>query len=144
VLGTLSIQMRLDWRRLGASSQTCTSLRCTRLSGPVPRLACSMNSLLSGKVGAVATIIYRTVRWSSRARANGRQRNQRATRGPRQRSPGRTRLSDVPRGSLLQRPASPEKEGNHAPLTVRWGTGLSGAPMDRRQLLPFKWSSNGS
>jgi hypothetical protein len=27
---------------------------------------------------------------------------------------------------------------------VRWWTGLSGAPTDRRQLLPTKWSSNGS
>jgi hypothetical protein len=29
-------------------------------------------------------------------------------------------------------------------FTLRWCTGLSGAPTDRRQLLPSKWSSNGS
>jgi hypothetical protein len=64
--------------------------------------------------------------------------------GPRQRSPGRTRLSGVPRGSWLQRSASPEKEGDRVLFTDRWCTGLSGAPTDRRQLLPSKWSSNGS
>jgi hypothetical protein len=37
------------------------------------------------------------------------------------------------------------KEGRKSGLfTFRWGSGLSGAPMDRRQLLPTKWSSNGS
>jgi hypothetical protein len=33
VLGTLSNQKRLDWRSLATPSQTCTSLRCTGLSG---------------------------------------------------------------------------------------------------------------
>jgi hypothetical protein len=54
--------------------------------------------------------------------ANGRQRDQRATRGPSQRSLGRTGLSDVhwtvsgvPRGPRAQRSASPEKEGDRAP-----------------------------
>jgi hypothetical protein len=47
-------------------------------------------------------------------------------------------------GSWLQRTASPKKEGNRALLTVRWCTGLSSAPTDRRQLKPSKWSSNGS
>jgi hypothetical protein len=46
--------------------------------------------------------------------ANGRQHNQRATRGLLQRSPGHTELSGVPRASWLQRTASPEKEGNRA------------------------------
>jgi hypothetical protein len=60
----LSNQKRLNWRRLAVPSQTCSSLRCTILSGecPVPTLARSTNSLLSGKVGRVTTIIHRTVR----------------------------------------------------------------------------------
>jgi hypothetical protein len=96
-------------------SQTCSSLRCTILSGecPVPTLARSTNSLLSGKVGRVTTIIHRTVRCASRARTNGRQRNQRATRGSSQRSPGHVGLSGVPRGSWLQWSSSLEKEGDH-------------------------------
>ena len=32
----------------------------------------------------------------------------------------------------------------HVLFTVRWCTRLSGAPTDRRQELPTKWSSNGS
>jgi hypothetical protein len=61
-------------------------------------LACSTNSPLSRKVGGVAAIIHRTVWCGSRACANGRQRNQRATRGLCQRSPGHTGLSSVLRG----------------------------------------------
>jgi hypothetical protein len=54
--------------------------------------------------------------------ANGRQRDQRATHGPSQRSLGRTRLSGVhqtvsgaPRRPKAQRSASPEKERDRAP-----------------------------
>jgi hypothetical protein len=80
--------------------------------------------------------------------ANSRLRNQRATRGPRQRSVGHTGQCPVrqpdsrPNGRL--RPIS--KEIVHRTLTVhvRWCTGLSGAPLDRRQDLPSKLISNGS
>jgi hypothetical protein len=150
VLGTLSNQMRLDWRSLAKSSQTCTSLRRTGQC-PVLRLAHATNSLLSGKVGGGgATIIHRivrcapTIQWASCARANGRQRNQRATRDLRQRSPGYTGLSGVPRGSWLQQSALPKKEGDRTLFTVQWCTGLSGVLTKRRQLWPSKWSSNGS
>jgi hypothetical protein len=47
--------------------------------------------------------------------ANGRQRDQRATRVPSQRSLGRTGLSGAPRGPMAQRSASPDKEGDRAP-----------------------------
>jgi hypothetical protein len=50
----------------------------------------------------------------------------------------------VPRALRLQQSASLEKEGNRTLFPVRWGTGLSGAPTDRRQLWPSKGSSNGS
>jgi hypothetical protein len=37
------------------------------------------------------------------------------------------------------------KEGNKScTVHVQWCTGLSGAPTDRRQELPTRWSSNGS
>jgi hypothetical protein len=51
--------------------------------------------------------------------ANDRTRDQRATRGLRQRSSGRTGLSGVPWGRWLQRSASPNKEGIRTLLTVR-------------------------
>jgi hypothetical protein len=54
--------------------------------------------------------------------ANGRQRNQRATRGPRQRSVGHTRLSSVhwtvsgaPMEPKVQWSGAPDKEGDRAP-----------------------------
>jgi hypothetical protein len=90
------------------------------------------------------TKIHRFVRCASCAHANGRSRDQRATHGLRQRSPDRTGLSGVPRGRWLQRSASPNKEVHHALFTVRWCTGLSGAPTDIRQPEPSKWNSNGS
>jgi hypothetical protein len=87
------------------------------------------NLLLSGIGEGVVAKIHRTVRWCtglsgepSVPAANGRQRDQRATRGPSQRSLGRTGLSGVqqtvsgvPRGPKVQRLASPEKEGDRAP-----------------------------
>jgi hypothetical protein len=87
------------------------------------RLARSTNSLLSIKVGDVVAKIHQTVRCApdcpvSQQRpchksAEQSACNQRTTRGQRQRSPGHTRLSGVPRGSWLQWSASPNKKGNH-------------------------------
>jgi hypothetical protein len=75
--------------------------------------------------------------------ANGRPRDQRATRGPCQRSVGHTRLSGVhrtvsgaPTGPEAERSVVPHMEGDRAPdcySAIRWCTGLSGAPLDRRQ-----------
>jgi hypothetical protein len=53
MLGTLSNRMRLDWRSLAKSSQTCTSLRCTGLSGvhrtvSGAQAGLATNSLFSG------------------------------------------------------------------------------------------------
>jgi hypothetical protein len=54
----------------------------------------------------------------------------------------RTRLSGAPKktiqsGDFLSRPV-------HVLFTIWWCTGLSGAPTNRRQELPTKWSSNSS
>jgi hypothetical protein len=71
VLGTVSKQMRVDWRSLVESIQTCTSLPCTRLSGvhqtaSGAQAGSTANSLLSGiGEGAVAKN-HRTVRWCTR------------------------------------------------------------------------------
>jgi hypothetical protein len=60
--------MRLDWRSLAKSSQTCTSLRCTGLSG-VHRIVsdaqagAATNSLLSGIAKDTLAKIHWTVRW---------------------------------------------------------------------------------
>jgi hypothetical protein len=79
--------------------------------------------------------------------ANGRQHDQRATRGPSQRSPSRTGLSGVhrtvssaPRGPKAQRLAVPDKKGDRAPDMDY------SCPVvhDRRQEFPSKWNSNGS
>jgi hypothetical protein len=112
--------MKLDWRSLAKSSQTCTSLRCTGQC-PMHRLVQQRTRCSREIAKGVAAKIHRTVRWANNARTNGRQRDQRATRGQSQQSLGRTRLfgvhrtvSDVPRGPKAQRSALPEKERNRA------------------------------
>jgi hypothetical protein len=89
----------------------------------------TVNRLLSGKERCDVAIIHRTVRWCTRLSneptapaANGRLRDQRATRGPRQRSVGHTGLSSVhrtvsgaPTSPKDQRSAVPGMEGNRAP-----------------------------
>jgi hypothetical protein len=89
----------------------------------------AMNSSLSGKEKSDVTIIHRTVRWctglsgeSTAPATNGRPRDQRATRGPHQRSVGHTGLSGVhlivsgaPTGPEDQRSTAPDMEGDRAP-----------------------------
>jgi hypothetical protein len=62
---------------------------------------------------------------------------------PGQRSEGGTGLSGAPTAPSLQRSAAPKQERNPH-RTVRWCTGLSGAPGDRRQELPSWNALNGS
>jgi hypothetical protein len=85
-----------------------------------------VNKPLSGKVWRRKAIIHRTVRWCiglsgepTIVCANGRPRNPRATRGPRQRSARGTGLSGMhrtvssaPTAPELQRSSTPEKEGD--------------------------------
>jgi hypothetical protein len=99
--------MRLDWRNLAKSSQTCTSLRCTGLSSVHRTVfgaqAGARDELAAlGKSWGAAAIIHWIVQCApdcpvSQLRPRQRrQRNQWATRGLRQWSPGRTRLFSVP------------------------------------------------
>jgi hypothetical protein len=102
-----------------------TRLKITGLSGGAPDCPVSLqrprpspsatNSSLSGRPKSAAAKIHRTVRWVIAARANGHQRNQRATRGPRQRSVGHTGLSGAPTRPPAQQTDAPEKEGDRAP-----------------------------
>jgi hypothetical protein len=147
---------------LAKSSQTCTSLRYTGLSGvhqtvSGAQVGAPANMPLSVKTQRAAAKIHRTIRCAPDCTVSQSRPNQRsATRstGDTWTSPTvershrtircATGLSGVTRRSWLQRSASPEKEGNHALFTVRWCNRLSGAPTNRTQLWPFKWSSNGS
>jgi hypothetical protein len=80
------------------------------------------NSSLSSKSNGATTKIYRTVRCAKATCTNGRQRNQWATRGPRQRSVGHTGLSGVlrivsgaPTELKVQQSGAPDKELDRAP-----------------------------
>jgi hypothetical protein len=98
---------------------------CTGLSGESSAHASkssAMNSSLSRKEKGDVAIIHQTVRWctglsgeSTAPAANGRPRDQRATRGPRQRSVGHTGLSGVPTSPEGQRSVVPCMEGNRSP-----------------------------
>jgi hypothetical protein len=159
VLGTLSNQKRLDWRSLARPNQTCTNLRCTGLSdaqagAPCEQAALGKNSARRGYNSPdcpmsqpcprpmVDFTIEPTVDFATSVRTIRRSETVRKTQ---QQSEGRTGLSGVPldypvrnRGWWMQQSTLPEKEGNRALFTVRWCTGLSGAPTDRRQPKPSK------
>jgi hypothetical protein len=114
-----------DWNRKGEVlakfSQTSTSLWCTRQC-PVPRLAQRRTCRSWEKAKASRLKITRLSGAPTAPAANGRQRNQWATRGPIQRSVGHTGLSgvhrivsDAPIGPKVQQSAAPDKEGDRAP-----------------------------
>jgi hypothetical protein len=133
---------------------------CTGLSGessaPAPKSSAT-NSLLSGKERCNVAKNHRTVRWCTglsgepkAPAANGRLRDQRATRGRANGqivAPDCTVRQPVPRPNGRLRPIW--KEIEHQTCTVgsvavRWCTRLSGAPLDIRQDLPSKLISNSS
>jgi hypothetical protein len=120
-----------------------------------------VNRPLSRNVWRRTAIIHRTVWWCTGLSgeptvvcANGRPRNPRATRGS---SNGRQRAPDCPvcigqcpvrqlahscNGRLCQK--RKEIGTGQATVAVRWCTGLSGAPPDRRQVWPSMLIFNGS
>jgi hypothetical protein len=97
------------------------SLDCpVSLQRPRPSTSAT-NSLLSGKAEGVTAKIHQTVRWCTglsgeptALAVNGQLRNQRATRGPRQRSVGHTRLSGVYR-TVSGAPTGPEAQRSTVP-----------------------------
>jgi hypothetical protein len=137
---------------------------CTGLSDESSALApksSATNSSLSRKAEGAAAKIHRNVRWCTglsseptTLAANGRLCDQRATRGL---ANGRMITQDCPvctgqcpvcqqirRSNGLLRQKRKEIAHRTATVAVRWCTGLSGAPLDRRQELSSKLISNGS
>jgi hypothetical protein len=133
---------------IGLSGGAPDSVRCARLAGG--ELA------TFGKKQRRTAIIHRTVRW--RTGLSGEPTVGREIRGQRvARSNGRLGTPDCPvcTGQCSVRQLTPrtnsrmhqkKKEIAHRTTTmiVRWCTGLSGAPPDRRQVWPSKLASNGS
>jgi hypothetical protein len=143
---SLDEQATLGTRRRRTTIIHRTIRWCTGLSGE----SSAAKSSLSGNVQRRTAIIHRTVRWCTGLfgeptvdYANGRSCNLRATRG---RANGRQGAPDCPvctkqfpvhqlpricNGRMRQK----RKEIAHrtATVTVRWCTGLSGVPPDRRQ-----------
>jgi hypothetical protein len=149
----------LNWSKVGKVQPTPARAWHTGLSGGAPnsvrcpRLARCQLGALGKREGDVA-INHRTVRWCTRLSgesiapaANGRPRDQRATRG---RANGQLGTPDcpvhqpIPRTNGRMLPVWKEIEHRTATVVVRWCTGLSGAPLDSRQELPTKLISNGS
>jgi hypothetical protein len=154
--------MKLDWRSLAKSSQTCTSLRCTGLSS-VHRTVSGAQAGSAAKLplsgigeGVVAKITglsggapdYSVSQQCPRQQSEARSASD-AWPEPTVTRPHRTircapdtiRCAKGTKGSTVGFVIKGKKSGT---VHVRWCTGLSGAPTGRRQELPTKWSSNGS
>jgi hypothetical protein len=126
------------WVHRTVSGGASDSVRCARLA--------LVKRPLSGTERRRTAINHRTVRWCTGlsgeptvGRANGRPRNPRVTRG---RANGQKGAPDCPVRQRLQIFNDRLRQNRkaictgHATLHVRWCTGLSGAPVDRRQELP--------
>jgi hypothetical protein len=136
-----------------ARTGTPDSVRCTRLgNGEKATLGIRRRR---------TAIIHRTIRWCTGlsseptvASANDRPRNLRATRGSsngRQGhrtvrcAPDSVRCANGPGAATVDCARFGRKSRTgQATVAVRWRTGLSGAPLDRRHELPSKIVSNGS
>jgi hypothetical protein len=153
VLETVPRKEDLNWRKVRKVQPTPARAWHTGLSGAPGWL--DVNCALLGKEKGDVAINHQTVRWCTglsgqpkALAANGRLHNPRATRGPHQWSVGHTELCPVrqsaPRSNGRLRPIWKEITHRTAIVAVRWCTGQSGAPLDRRQELPSKFISNGS
>jgi hypothetical protein len=135
VLETLSNRDKSDWRSLAKSSQTCTSLRCTGLSGVhrtvsgaqanAPDEHAALWKTLRAHVYNLSDCLVRTGLSGVPATrpAKGRPRDQRGIHGP---ANGQMVTPDCPVCHMArgwQRSASPGKEGNRALFTVRCAHG---------------------
>jgi hypothetical protein len=149
-------QRKDKWKRLGSSSQDSAQSGCTGLSGGAPdSVQCAR--LASGELPALGsrrrrtTINHRSVWWCTGLSgepmvgwANGRLRNLCVTRGQangQKGAPDSVRCANCSKSSMVGCARIGKKS---APDSVRWCTGLSGAPVDRRQELPSWIALNGS
>jgi hypothetical protein len=118
---------------------------------------CPVKRLLSGIRRWRTAIIHRTVRWCTGLSgeptvdcANGRPRNPRVTRGRANGLMGHQTVRCAPENVRCANGSKSSTVGcarigkKSAPDSVRWCTGLSGAPPDRRQELPSWIALNGS
>jgi adenylylsulfate kinase-like enzyme len=136
-------------KRLGSMQPNFNSVWHTGLSGGAPdSVRCARR--VSGESAALGNRRrrtaknHRTVRWCTGlsgeptvASANGRSCNLRATRGLLQRSvgaPDNVRFANQPRGATVGYAKFGRRSRTGQSIgPVRWCTGLSGAPLDRRQ-----------
>jgi hypothetical protein len=126
VLESEKSEKEKDWKIVGCVQPTNTQSGCTWLSGGAPdSVRCAR--LGSGELATLGNssvaydynspdcpVVHRTVRWANGRQRNGRPRNPRATRGPRQRSAGDTGLSGVHR-TVSGAPTSPKIQWSAAP-----------------------------
>jgi hypothetical protein len=127
------------FEKLAVYSQKAARSGCTGLSGGAPdSVRCARlrlpNWLLSGLRRRCTAIIHRTVRWCTGLSGEstvGRVIRARHVAEPTVRRRHRT-VSGAPTALNRQRSALPKKGKKSAPDSVRWCTGLSGAPGDRR------------
>jgi hypothetical protein len=140
-------------KRVGYMQPTPTLVRCTGLSGGAPDIVrCArlvrVNSPLSGFDGGVRLKFtgpsggapdcpVSHPRWTRRSRENDQRRAAKIHRTIRcANGPGAATVDCARFGR--------QSRTGHATVAVRWRTGLSGAPLDRRQGWPSKFASNGS
>jgi hypothetical protein len=143
---------------LAKSSQTCTSLRCTGLSGVSGAQAGpTANSLLSRIGEGTVAKNHQTVWWCTRlsgeptapkptvgsatSRRHVARDNSHLATSDCSVCTDSVRCTKGTEGSMVGFARRGKKSGT---VHVRWCTGLSGAPVGRRQQLPSKWNSNGS
>jgi hypothetical protein len=120
------------WVHRTGSDGAPDSVRCARLA--------LVNWLLSGTERRRTAIIHRIVRWCTGlsgeptvGHANGRPRNPRVTRGRANGLKGAPDSVWCANGSNFSTVGCARTGKKSAPNSVRWCTGLSGAPPDRRQ-----------
>jgi hypothetical protein len=150
----LESEEKTKGKRVGCVQPTVVQSGCTGLSGGAPdsvrcaRLAL-VKRLLSGIRRRHMAIIHWTVRWYTGLSgeptvdcANGRPCNPRVTRGRANGLMGHRTVRCAPdsvrcaNGSKSSTVGCARIGKKSAPDSVRWCTGLSGAPPDRRQELP--------
>jgi hypothetical protein len=142
-----------DWKRVGYVQPTAAQYGCTGLSGDAP------DSVRCARLGygELATLGNSSAAYgynssdcpvSQRPPAQRSAAQSGATRGPHQRSAGGTGQCPVrqpaQRSNGRLRQEWKEIRIGHATVAVRWCTGLSGAPPDRRQELLSLLGSNDS